>query len=73
MNLSLKSAHFLCELQASWNNLCGLQIYPDPELETEILALTTHCSNYSAGCKWTGKLQNLKVWSSIVSILLILR
>nr|XP_039270868.1 TNF receptor-associated factor 4-like isoform X2 [Styela clava] len=22
--------------------------------------LTTHCSNYSVGCKWTGKLHNLK-------------
>lgn len=37
------------------------KIYPDPELESEILALNTHCNNYSSGCKWTGKLQNLKV------------
>uniref|UniRef100_H2YUF4 TNF receptor-associated factor n=1 Tax=Ciona savignyi TaxID=51511 RepID=H2YUF4_CIOSA len=35
-------------------------IYPDPDLDNEIMSLTTHCSNYSSGCKWTGKLHNLK-------------
>ncbi|XP_076801596.1 TNF receptor-associated factor 4-like [Clavelina lepadiformis] len=36
------------------------KIYPDPDLETDIMSLTTHCSNYPTGCKWTGKLHNLK-------------
>lgn len=36
------------------------KIYPAHDIETDILSLTTHCSNYTIGCKWTGKLQNLQ-------------
>lgn len=41
-----------------------LQIYPDPELEQQILALAIRCIHSEEGCRWTGQMKQLQVSSS---------
>ena len=41
-----------------------LQIYPDPELEQQILALPIRCIHSEEGCRWTGQMKQLQVRSS---------
>jgi len=36
------------------------KIYPAPDLESDIMSLTVHCSNYNSGCKWSGKLKSMQ-------------
>ena len=38
-----------------------LQIYPDPELEQQILALPIRCIHSEEGCRWTGQMKQLQV------------
>lgn len=38
-----------------------LQIYPDPELEQQILALAIRCIHSEEGCRWTGQMKQLQV------------
>lgn len=40
-----------------------LQIYPDPELEQQILALPIRCIHSEEGCRWTGQMKQLQVRS----------
>lgn len=40
-----------------------LQIYPDPELEQQILALPIRCIHSEEGCRWTGQMKQLQVSS----------
>lgn len=40
-----------------------LQIYPDPELEQQILALAIRCIHSEEGCRWTGQMKQLQVRS----------
>lgn len=40
------------------------QIYPDPELEQQILALAIRCIHSEEGCRWTGQMKQLQVTSS---------
>lgn len=40
------------------------QIYPDPELEQQILALPIRCIHSEEGCRWTGQMKQLQVRSS---------
>ena len=44
-----------------------LQIYPDPELESEIMSSMIRCIHYKEGCKWVDKLQTLQVSFTQVS------
>lgn len=37
------------------------QIYPDPELEQQILALAIRCIHSEEGCRWTGQMKQLQV------------
>lgn len=37
------------------------QIYPDPELEQQILALPIRCIHSEEGCRWTGQMKQLQV------------
>lgn len=39
------------------------QIYPDPELEQQILALAIRCIHSEEGCRWTGQMKQLQVKS----------
>uniref|UniRef100_I3K617 TNF receptor-associated factor n=2 Tax=Oreochromis TaxID=8139 RepID=I3K617_ORENI len=38
----------------------SLQIYPDPELEQQILALPIRCIHSEEGCRWTGQMKQLQ-------------
>lgn len=40
---------------------CRPQIYPDPELEQQILALPIRCIHSEEGCRWTGQMKQLQV------------
>lgn len=40
------------------------QIYPDPELEQQILSLPIRCIHSEEGCRWTGQMKQLQVGSS---------
>lgn len=40
---------------------CHPQIYPDPELEQQILALPIRCIHSEEGCRWTGQMKQLQV------------
>lgn len=47
-----------------WPDLAYLlQIYPDPELEQQILALPIRCIHSEEGCRWTGQMKQLQVRS----------
>lgn len=47
------------------------QIYPDPELEQQILTLAIRCIHSEEGCRWTGQMKQLQVKSfSILSLLI---
>lgn len=47
------------------------QIYPDPELEQQILALAIRCIHSEEGCRWTGQMKQLQVKSfNILSLLI---
>ncbi|MEQ2253585.1 TNF receptor-associated factor 4, partial [Ilyodon furcidens] len=35
-------------------------IYPDPELEQQILALPIRCIHSEEGCRWTGQMKQLQ-------------
>lgn len=39
------------------------QIYPDPELEAQVLSLTIRCIHSEEGCRWTGLIKHLQVGS----------
>ncbi|XP_064612695.1 TNF receptor-associated factor 4-like isoform X2 [Liolophura sinensis] len=36
------------------------KIYPDPEVDEEIMTSIIRCTHYKEGCKWTDKAQNLQ-------------
>ena len=37
------------------------QIYPDSEVQTEVMNSHVRCKYYKEGCRWVDKLQNLQV------------
>lgn len=37
------------------------QIYPDPELEVQVLGLPIRCIHSEEGCRWSGPLRHLQV------------
>lgn len=37
------------------------QIYPDPELEAQVLSLTIRCIHSEEGCRWSGTIRHLQV------------
>ncbi|XP_044539007.1 TNF receptor-associated factor 4-like, partial [Gracilinanus agilis] len=37
------------------------KIYPDPELEVQVLSLPIRCIHSEEGCRWTGALRQLQV------------
>lgn len=37
------------------------QIYPDPELEVQVLGLAIRCIHSEEGCRWSGPLRHLQV------------
>lgn len=56
----------MCRAQICLSRLLSfvLQIYPDPELEQQILALAIRCIHSEEGCRWTGQMKQLQVSSS---------
>ena len=45
------------------------QIYPDSEVQTEVMNSHVRCKYYKEGCRWVDKLQNLQVIFGYVSLL----
>ena len=43
------------------NVWCVLQIYPDHELQAEVMNSHVRCKYYKEGCRWVDKLHNLQV------------
>lgn len=41
--------------------LLPLQIYPDPELEAQVLSLAIRCIHSEEGCRWSGLIKHLQV------------
>lgn len=37
------------------------QIYPDPELEVQVLSLAIRCIHSEEGCRWSGLIKHLQV------------
>lgn len=44
--------------------LLPLQIYPDPELEAQVLSLAIRCIHSEEGCRWSGLIKHLQVGSA---------
>ena len=42
-----------------------LQIYPDSEVQAEVMNSHVRCKYYKEGCRWVDKLQNLQVCHEI--------
>lgn len=40
---------------------CLPQIYPDPELEAQVLSLAIRCIHSEEGCRWSGLIKHLQV------------
>lgn len=40
------------------------QIYPDPELEAQVLSLAIRCIHSEEGCRWSGLIKHLQVGAS---------
>lgn len=47
--------------QAAGSPVPGSQIYPDPELEVQVLGLPIRCIHSEEGCRWSGPLRHLQV------------
>lgn len=48
-------------LQDADTPLLPLQIYPDPELEAQVLSLAIRCIHSEEGCRWSGLIKHLQV------------
>lgn len=55
---------FRCPYSLAWDadaQALPLQIYPDPELEAQVLSLAIRCIHSEEGCRWSGLIKHLQV------------